>query len=68
MIKIAVIGDSGSGKSYVAKQFGRPVFDADADVSKLYKQSRKCYHKLKKNFQLISLLFLLKKVSLSVLL
>ena len=53
MIKIAVLGDIGSGKSYVAKKFGYPVFDADAEVSKLYKQSRKCYHKLKKNFQLI---------------
>jgi len=48
MIKIAVLGDIGSGKSYVAKQFGCPVFDADVEVSKLYKQSRKCYHKLKK--------------------
>ena len=48
MIKIAVIGGIGSGKSYVAKQFGHPVFDADAEVSKLYKQSKKCYHKLKK--------------------
>ena len=48
MIKIAVIGDIGSGKSYVAKQFGFPVFDADAEVAKLYKQSRGCYRKLKK--------------------
>ena len=53
MIKIAVLGDIGSGKSYVAKQFGHPVFDADAEVSKLYKYSRKCYQKLKKNFQLM---------------
>ena len=29
MIKIAVVGDIGSGKSYLAKQFGFPVFDAD---------------------------------------
>ena len=48
MIKIAVLGDIGSGKSYVAKQFGHPVFDADAEVSKLYKYNRKCYQKLKK--------------------
>ena len=48
MIKIAVLGDIGSGKSYVAKQFGYPVFDADDEVSKLYNQSRKCYHKLKR--------------------
>ena len=32
MIKIAVVGDIGSGKSYVAKQFGYPVFNADREV------------------------------------
>ena len=48
MIRIAVVGDIGCGKSYVAKQFGYPVFDADAEVSRLYKKSRKCYSKLKK--------------------
>ena len=48
MIRIAVVGDIGSGKSYVAKQFGYPVFNADVEVAKLYKKSRKCYSKLKK--------------------
>tara|TARA_B100000029_G_scaffold88681_1_gene78521 strand:- start:3203 stop:3781 length:579 start_codon:yes stop_codon:yes gene_type:complete len=48
MIKIAVVGDIGSGKSYVAKQFGYPVFNADIEVAKLYKKSRKCYAKIKK--------------------
>ena len=48
MIRIAVLGDIGSGKSHVAKQFGYPVFNADAEVSKLYKKSRKSYSKLKK--------------------
>jgi len=48
MIRIAVLGDIGSGKSYVAKQFGYPVFNADAVVAKLYRKSRKCYNKLKK--------------------
>ena len=48
MIRIAVLGDIGSGKSYVAKQFGYPVFSADAEVVKLYRKSRKCYRKLKK--------------------
>ena len=48
MIRIAVLGDIGSGKSYVAKQFGYPVFNADAVVGKLYRKSRKCYNKLKK--------------------
>ena len=44
MIRIAVLGDIGSGKSYVAKQFGYPVFNADNEVTKLYKKSRKCYN------------------------
>jgi len=48
MIRIAVLGDIGSGKSYVSRQFGYPVFDADSEVSKLYKKSRKCYVRLKK--------------------
>ena len=48
MIRLAVVGDIGSGKSYVAKQFGYPVFNADVEVAKLYKENRKCYTKLKK--------------------
>ena len=43
MIRVAVIGAIGSGKSYVAKQFGYPVFNADLEVSKLYTKSKKCY-------------------------
>ena len=50
MIRIGIVGDIGSGKSYVAKRFGLPVFDADSEVSKIYKKSRKCYKKLKKTF------------------
>ena len=40
MIKLAVVGDIGSGKSYLAKQFGFPVFDADSEVEKLYKKNK----------------------------
>ena len=47
MIKIAILGDIGSGKSYVAKQFGFPVFDADVEVAKIYKKNRTCFNKLK---------------------
>ena len=35
MIKIGILGDIGSGKSYVAKNFGYPVFNADAEVAKI---------------------------------
>ena len=48
MIRIAVVGDIGSGKSHVAKLFGYPVFNADSEVAKLYRQDRNCYIKLKK--------------------
>ncbi len=47
MIKIGILGDIGSGKSYVAKQFGCPVFDADAEVTKIYKKNKICFNKLK---------------------
>jgi len=48
MLRIAIIGGIGSGKSYVAKAFGYPVFNADLEVGKLYKKNRKCYKKLRK--------------------
>ena len=48
MIRIALVGDIGSGKSYVAKNFGYPVFNADIEVGKLYKKNRKIFNKLKK--------------------
>ena len=50
MIRIGIVGDIGSGKSYVAKQFGFPIFNADFEVNKIYKKSRKCFKKLKKAF------------------
>ena len=48
MIRIGILGDIGSGKSYVAKSFGYPVFNADKEVSKLYRKNRKIFNKLKK--------------------
>jgi dephospho-CoA kinase len=47
-IRIGILGDIGSGKSYVAKNFGYPVFNADAEVGILYKKNRKVFNKLKK--------------------
>ena len=49
MIRIGILGGIGSGKSYVAKNFGYPVFDADYEVGKLYKRDKKIFYKLKKN-------------------
>ena len=65
MIRLAVVGDIGSGKSYVAKQFGYPVFNADAEVAKLYRKSKKCYNKLKKTFPDYITSFPVKKSKLS---
>ena len=48
MIRIGILGDIGSGKSFVAKNFGYPVFNADREVSKLYKKNKNIYLKLKK--------------------
>ena len=49
MIRIGVLGDIGSGKSYVAKNFGYPVFNADNEVAKLYKNNKKIFNKLQKS-------------------
>ena len=48
MIKIGILGDIGSGKSFVAQNFGYPVFNADYEVAKLYKEDKKIFNKLKK--------------------
>ena len=50
MKRIGILGDIGSGKSYVAKKFGYPVFNADQEVAKLYKKDKIIFKKLKKNF------------------
>ena len=47
MIKIAVVGDIGSGKSFIAKQFGFPVFNADKEINKIYKNNNNCFKSLK---------------------
>ena len=65
MIRLAVVGGIGSGKSYVAKQFGYPVFNADNEVTKLYKKSRKCYDKLKKALPEYIVSFPVKKIEIS---
>ena len=65
MIRIGIIGDIGSGKSFVAKQFPFPVFNADLEVSKLYKRSRKCFIRLKKALPSYIVSFPIKKEEIS---
>ena len=48
MIRIGLVGDIGSGKSFLAKKFGYPVFNADHEVAELYKKEKKVFLKLKK--------------------
>ena len=65
MIRIAVLGDIGSGKSHIAKLFGYPVFNADAEVARLYRKSRKCYNRLKKELPAHIVSFPIKKNEIS---
>jgi len=47
MIVVGILGDIGSGKSFISKQFKCPVFNADIEVNEVYKKSKICYKKLK---------------------
>ena len=42
-----MLGDIGSGKSFVAKQFGCPVFSADYEVNKIYDKDKISSKKIK---------------------
>ena len=65
MIKIGILGDIGSGKSYVAKNFGYPVFNADVEVGKIYKKNRKIFNKLKKVLPKYIYSFPINKIEIS---
>ena len=65
MIRIGIVGDIGSGKSYIAKKFGYPIFNADVEVSKIYKRNRNCYKKLKKKLPKYIVSFPIKKNEVS---
>ena len=44
MIRIGILGDIGSGKSYIAQNFGYPVFNADYEVTQLYQKDKNIFH------------------------
>lgn len=48
MVRVAILGDIGSGKTFVANQFKCPLFNADNEVSNIYKKDRSCFLKIKK--------------------
>ncbi len=60
-IKIAILGDIGSGKSFAARIFGYPVFNADIEVSKLYQKDKKIFNKLKQKLPNYLFSFPIKK-------
>ena len=65
MIKIGIVGDIGSGKSYVAQNFGCPVFNADYEVAKLYQKNKKVFIKLKKSLPKYIFSFPIEKKEIS---
>ena len=64
MIKIGILGDIGSGKSFVSKLFGYPVFNADKEVLNIYKKNKNCFKKLKKKLPKFIISFPIKKKEL----
>ena len=62
MKRIGILGEIGSGKSFVAKKFQLPVFDADYVVGKLYREDKKIFYKLKKILPNYLINFQLKKI------
>tara|TARA_S200000501_G_scaffold64171_1_gene55099 strand:+ start:2063 stop:2632 length:570 start_codon:yes stop_codon:yes gene_type:complete len=64
MIRIALVGDIGSGKTYIASLFGYPVFNADSVVAEIYKKNKKCFNSIKKKLPNFFSSFPLKKKEL----
>ena len=66
MVKvIGILGDIGSGKSFVAKQFGYPVFNADNEVNNIYKNHKSCYRKLRRKLPKYIESYPIKKIELT---
>ncbi|MDC2976040.1 dephospho-CoA kinase [bacterium] len=65
MIKINLVGDIGSGKTFVSKLFRAPCFFADVEVKRLYRRNKQCFIKLKKKFPQFIKTFPIKKNELS---
>ena len=65
MIRIGILGEIGSGKSYVARNFGYPIFNADNEVAKLYQQNKNIFNKLKAKLPKYIYSFPIKKEEIS---
>ncbi len=64
MRRIALVGDIGSGKTFISNLFKYPVFNADLVVSDLYKKDKLLFRKIKKKFPDKVIKFPLKKEEL----
>ena len=60
MIRLALVGGIGSGKTFISKLFGYPVFNADDTVTKIYFNNKKVLQN-KKNYLNFLLIRLLKR-------
>ena len=64
MIRIGLLGNIGSGKSFISKLFNSPVFNADKEVNYIYKNNKNCFIKLKKKLPKYIKSFPIKKSEL----
>ena len=64
MIRLGIIGGIGSGKSFISKLFGYPVFNADDEVKYIYRNNKECFKKLKKKLPKFIKTFPIKKKEL----
>ena len=58
------MGGIGSGKSFIAKLFNCPVFNADREVNRIYRKDKNCFVKLKKKLPNFIKFFPVKKKQL----
>ena len=64
MIRVGIIGGIGSGKSFISRLFGYPVFNADNEVKYIYKKNKKCFNELKRKLPKFIKTFPIKKKEL----
>ena len=64
MIRVCVLGSIASGKSFISKLFNCPIFNADKEVSDIYKKDKSCFRKLNKKFPDYVKSFPIRKIEL----
>ena len=64
MIRVCVLGSIASGKSFISNLFNCPMFNADKEVSDIYKKDKSCFTKLNKKFPDYVKSFPIRKIEL----